>query len=235
MAVCEENKALAEQIFSQLPRSVRVYSQKTKFMVTNPANPNQEAHVTIRWDDEGGASHDPFSINSRNTFSITANIYDTCLSSSGACHNDLLKIDPDLNKYIKFHLFNHNGPMHYLENVCYLAGDKDCWGGSPGEQRKGKDGLPLWNVTPVFKDGSRLAGYVEGINPLEQVTFKVEPVVHEGKARELDKARLAACWPEATDEQLCLPKAELERLLLNRLPALMQEFKNMVESLGFIY
>lgn len=55
----------------------------------------------------------------------------------------------------------------------------------------------------------------------------------EGKERELDKARRAAIWPEATDEQLCLPRAELEALLNARLPALMAQFKADIESIGF--
>lgn len=57
----------------------------------------------------------------------------------------------------------------------------------------------------------------------------------EGKEREFDKARSAAIWPEATDEQLSLPPDELKALLLARLPLLMAEFRGAVESLGMVY
>ena len=61
------------------------------------------------------------------------------------------------------------------------------------------------------------------------------PSVSNGKARELDLARQNAVWPEATDDELCLPKAELEKLLYDRLPSLMARFKFEIEEIGFIY
>lgn len=64
---------------------------------------------------------------------------------------------------------------------------------------------------------------------------KVPTAWSEGKARELDAARHSAIWPEATDEQLCLPREQLKALLEARLPALMVEFKAAMESLGFVY
>lgn len=57
----------------------------------------------------------------------------------------------------------------------------------------------------------------------------------KGKERELDKARHTAIWPGATDEELSLPADQLKEKLLARLPALMTEFKSVVESLGFVY
>lgn len=53
------------------------------------------------------------------------------------------------------------------------------------------------------------------------------------KARELDAARHCAVWPDATDEDLTAPG--LEQRLMDRLPALMAEFKTAMESLGFVY
>jgi len=57
----------------------------------------------------------------------------------------------------------------------------------------------------------------------------------EGKDRDFKAARNSAVWPEATDEQLSLPKEDLKKLLLERLPALMQNFKSDMEKLGFTY
>lgn len=57
----------------------------------------------------------------------------------------------------------------------------------------------------------------------------------EGKERELDSARRAAIWPEATDEQLCLPKEELTKLLEARLPKLLEDFRADMEALGFTW
>jgi len=55
------------------------------------------------------------------------------------------------------------------------------------------------------------------------------------KVRNLDYARSSACWPEATDEQLCLPREELTKLLIERLPALMIQMYNDITNFGFTY
>lgn len=51
--------------------------------------------------------------------------------------------------------------------------------------------------------------------------------------RELDAARRAAIWPEATDEELTAP--DLKERLEARLPALLAEFRKDVEALGFVW
>lgn len=57
----------------------------------------------------------------------------------------------------------------------------------------------------------------------------------KGKERNLEAARSCAIWPEATDKQLCLPKEELEALLLARLPPLIQEFKGVILQAGLLW
>lgn len=53
------------------------------------------------------------------------------------------------------------------------------------------------------------------------------------KEGNLDFARSCAVWPDATDEELLSP--DLEQKLRDRLPALMEEFRTAVESLGFTF
>lgn len=57
----------------------------------------------------------------------------------------------------------------------------------------------------------------------------------EAKPRDFAAARRCAIWEDATDEQLSLPKKELKKLLIKRLPSLMKKFKKDIEALGFIY
>lgn len=53
-----------------------------------------------------------------------------------------------------------------------------------------------------------------------------------GSPPNLDHARNAAIWPEATDEQIAnVTKEQLKE----RLPALLSEFRAAVESLGFVF
>lgn len=53
--------------------------------------------------------------------------------------------------------------------------------------------------------------------------------------RDFNAARESAIWENATDEQLSLSREELEKLLLKRLPKLMEEFRHDIEALGFVY
>jgi hypothetical protein len=57
----------------------------------------------------------------------------------------------------------------------------------------------------------------------------------EGKERDLAAARRCAVWPDATDEELCQERPELEAALKARLPALLAEFKQVMLEIGFIY
>lgn len=57
----------------------------------------------------------------------------------------------------------------------------------------------------------------------------------EGKARDLKAARSCAIWPEATDEQLCSEKPVLEAMLMDRLPALIAEFKGVIKQCGLLW
>lgn len=157
--------------------------------------------VTVRHDDCCG--------NGYNTFSITGVLYTTRGSSldgtikhatgrtlkwhsSGCLHEVIAKRIPELAPLIKWHLCSTNGPLHYIANTTYLAGDRD-------------------------HRGFRKAYGVYGV----------------GKERDLDAARRAAIWPDATDEELMAD--DLKERLEARLPALLTEFRAAVESLGFTY
>ncbi len=91
-----------------------------------------------------------------------------------------------------------------------------------------------WHDCP-FHTAAAADEFCEALNRCKVEFVKVPGLVSEGKDRELDSARNCAIWPEATDAELSLPKAELEALLLARLPALLADFKRDVESLGFTF
>lgn len=69
----------------------------------------------------------------------------------------------------------------------------------------------------------------------EVKVIKIVTGYSKGKERELEGARINACWPDITDEQLCLPKAELEALLMARLPSLIEEFRADMKRCGFYW
>lgn len=152
---------------------------------------------------------------------------ETLWCNGGGClHNEIAKRFPQLAPLIKWHLCSTDGPIHYVPNTVYHAGDKDCWGLRKGEKRQilfgGDPGQPCWEYVIIDKDGN------------EHPVYNLPQLPHtEGKERNLDAARTTAIWPDATDEDLTAPG--LEERLEARLPRLMKEFKAAVESLGFTY
>ena len=184
-------------------------------MLNSTLTKNQKKKFTKFYTEDGQrykikatVSHDDERNNGHNTFTVTADIYEIkngCARwISGGCQHEKIKQHfPELAKYIKWHLCGTDGPMHYIANTLFLAGDRDCLG------RRQGDHIGYEVETPT--------GY------------------SEGKQRELDAARVAAIWEDATDEELSLPAEKLKQKLIDRLPALMAEFKKDVEELGFIF
>ena len=203
--------------------------------------------ATVRYDDQCGNGH--------NTFSITGKIYrpdrqpgephlehrdgaTLWLNGCGCVHIAIAAYLPQLAKYIQWHLCSSDGPLHYPTNALYHAGDRDCHGLRKGEFRQfRKQGLPEWRLTLDDVPGTRTGGDVEMASETEPppVTLRWKPYGREGegKARDLDAARNAAIWPEATDDELTAP--DLKDRLDARLPALMADFRAAVEELGFIF
>jgi hypothetical protein len=219
---------------SNLPASVLTKKQVkvTPWKEFNHGEETCRIRVAIRYDDSCGNGH--------NTFAITAETQRIQASyrgrfwvddSFGMLHDLIAAHFPELAPALKWHLCSSDGPMHYIANTTHLASNRDCWGGAKGEQKRDKAGKLMWQF-PIVSGWDSLVCQNE--KPADRVLV-AEPVVHEGKERELDAARNAAIWPEATDGELCASARELTGKLQERLPALMQQFKAAVESLGLVY
>lgn len=170
-------------------------------------NPFDNIKVTIRYDDSCRNGHNSFGI---------------------SC-NDQEKIKqyfPELVKYLKWHGMNSDGPLYYYENTIFLAGMKDSYGHDKNEQITDRDGVPMWQL--VLENPSLIWSHTK-----PEVKAEYLPYVSGGKERELDAARRAAIWPEATDDDLCLPG--LKERLEARLPGLIEEFRKDLTELGFVY
>ena len=217
-----------------------VKNQKRKFGPVNFQDGKHKYQITaeVRHDDGCGNGH--------NSFSITAEIYLCDVSgkpvrwdSCGCLHEDVSKHFPELAPLVKWHLCSTDGPMHYIANTIYQAGERDHHGLLKGEFRQftQKDsGLPLWelDLEKGYTFLSQNTASKEKPAPLT-VAWKPMGRTGEGKARELAHARSSAIWPEATDAELMQEPETLKAALEARLPALMTEFRKAVESLGFIY
>jgi hypothetical protein len=246
----------------------------------------------VRYDDDCGNGHNSFSI----TGTIRAidkhvNRQDGGFLAGGCLHEDIAAKFPELAPLIKWHLCSSDGPMHYIGNTVFLAGDRDCWGHRKGEPSRFEwavrfDDNPIkhkisasfakflqayragvagefdfevirydhenkpgdsykfapkytfggyaekWHECP-FNNESEALDFLKALQTCSPKFVSVPTAWGEGKDRELDSARSAAVWPEATDEDLTAPG--LKERLEARLPALLVEFRAAVESLGFTW
>lgn len=112
-----------------------------------------------------------------------------------------------------------------------------------GPDKYGTNFEPKWDVVEVdaerkwyecaFDTPAEAEAMLASLCQSRVEIVKVITSWSKGKERELDLARSAAIWPDATDEDLTEPG--LEQRLLDRLPALMERFRAVVEGLGFEY
>jgi hypothetical protein len=190
--------------------------------------------VEIRFDDELGNRH--------NTFAITAEVriqgrHD--IIAGGCMHEEITKVFPELAPLIKWHLCSTDGPMHYIGNTVYFAGNRDHHGLLKGESRQiknGRTGKLCWRL--VGGAGWReqtFDGDESELPPIEPQRWIPWCRVGEGKERQLDVARSAAIWPEATDEQLTTEPEVLRAALEARLPALLADFASAMNTIGFFW
>lgn len=198
--------------------------------------------VTIRHDDQCKNGNESFSI----TGEIVARSGKDRWIAGGCLHDDIARYFPELAGLIKWHLCFTDGPLHYVANTVYQAGDRDHNGLRAGEVRQirnGKTGKPCWRLAATL-NGEPISNHEassmthNGDAPPDAVpvfTWAPWNRIGEGKARNLKAARESAIWPEATDAELCADPAELIAMLEARLPALIAEFRQMIEGIGFIW
>lgn len=86
---------------------------------------------------------------------------------------------------------------------------------------------PFDSMAEASEFSEALLKYEGNIKVIKIVTAR-----SDGKERDFNAARNCGIWPDATDEQLSLPKDELTALLEARLPQMVAEFKAAVESTG---
>jgi len=175
--------------------------------------------------------------NGHNTFAITATTYTksrngSWVYESGGClHDKVKKYFPQYAHLIKWHLCETDGPMYYIANTLYHAGDKDHWGLRKGEFKHNRDaeGNLKWRLPYLSQD---TIYSMEKPNPII-VEYEPQGITGEGKERDFDAARSCASWPEATDQELM--SDNLKEVLEARLPGLMKEFREDMEKLGFTW
>lgn len=201
------------------------------------------------------ARYDDNCKNGHNDFAVTGEIWQAtrdgrtigrdCVAF-GCLHDDIAKRFPEIAHILKWHLCGETGPMHYAANTVYLAGDRDHNGLRKGEKRQiinGKTKLPVWRLVAVDAGGAEIGLYdlekqvVAAAKPNCPYKLEYRPLwwEGEGKVRELEAARRVAIWPDATDAELIVEANDLRAALADRLPALLADFRAMIDASGFIW
>lgn len=116
--------------------------------------------------------------------------------------------------------------------VAYVPGATD-YKFAPKWQYAGQPPLK-WHDCP-FESEDDAARFAESFIRCLPKFHAVPTLYSEGKARDLDAARRVANWPEATDAELCVEKAELVAALNARLPGLLARFEADVRGAGFAW
>ena len=245
----------------------------------------------VRFDDDCGNGHCTFSVTGSVLKSDKQRAQRDPTYMCGCIHDVLAVAFPELAPVIQYHLFDTNGPMHYVTNTVYLAGDRDCWGRRKGDVSSWEYGVKFADSPVTHKTGRNFWEFLQALKVAGGGEFQVTAIAHEdragetykfrpkytlvgfggrwhecpfdsqveadefaqalntckvefvqiptayndGKARELDSARATANWPEATDAGLSVEPDVLKAALLARLPAMIEKFRAVVESLGFDY
>ena len=207
-----------------LPESVLTKKQTRKY---GPVSFREDGRAytitaTVRHDDECGNGH--------NSFAITGEIrYRGMIESCGCLHEDIAKHFPELAPFIKWHLTSTDGPLHYVANTMYHAdehGPKKGWIKTKGSAVKLTSCV---EYCAIEKADTRMSE-IEKETGLKRELMFLEVDPKTAKTANLEHSRSSSIWPEATPEQLRDKEA-----LTARLPALMQDFKKAVETLGLKY
>jgi len=222
----------------QLVRGNLVHRNQTWISVGRPVKgygTGGTMHVEIRFDDQCQNGHQSFAITASVCTAESRRQRD--IAAGGCMHDEIAKVFPELAPLTIWHHTSTDGPMHYVANTLYHAGDRDCNGLQKGEVRQirnGRTGLPCWTLEATAK----LPQYVDsGDCPEETAILRYVPMTRtgEGKPRDLNAARESACWPEATDEELSVDRDQLKSVLESRLPALIAAFRADMERIEFLW
>lgn len=116
----------------ELPTSKLTKHQKKTYGPKPIAGYGPGALITaeVCHDDECGNGH--------NTFAITAEVVTPAskrrsdIEAGGCMHDEIAQAFPELAPFIKWHLTSTDGPMHYVANAKYWAGQSGFCDGKPG-------------------------------------------------------------------------------------------------------
>lgn len=123
--------------------------------------------LELRYDDDCGNGH--------NSFAVTLSTW-----SSAGCQHDLVeKVFPEFAYLIPWHLCGSDGPMHYIPNTLYQAGDRDHWGLLAGEPHHFDTRIKFGDFPITYEATKELIEFVDGMSPANLADLEILAVHHK--------------------------------------------------------
>jgi hypothetical protein len=139
----------------------------------------------LRFDDELGNGHNSFAI----TGTVTTRLRETRgndILAGGCLHDDIAKVFPELAPLIQWHLTSSDGPMHYIANTLYHAGNRDYNGHVAGQPSRFDDVIRFDDVPILHKVQKGLLSFLREVmayDPAGQAAALVPiAVAYDGKS-----------------------------------------------------
>lgn len=149
----------------------------------------REIRVEVRLSDNPRNGHD--------TFAITAHIYRPGARDWDACgclHDEIVKYFPELAHLVKWHGVATDGPLHYIGNTCYLAGDADSCGRRSGEPSRWETFIRFDDVPALHRVSGKFFEFIR--SRMVERSFKVVSIAHDHKSerdRDLYSPKFTIC------------------------------------------
>jgi hypothetical protein len=124
--------------------------------------------------------------NGHRTLAITGEIYERGQREPwafGCIHEEIAEHFPQLRPLIPYHLCSEDGPMHYLANTVYLAGDRDFNGKRKGEVLRSEHVITFGDnpIAHRFPKHPRFLDFLRDHAPA--FDLKIIELPHDGKGK----------------------------------------------------
>ena len=165
--------------------SILTKRQRAKFGPKHYNDNGEACTITaeVHYDDDCGNGYNLFSITGTIKAVKAAYRGDDRERSGGCIHEQISEAFPELAPLIKWHLCRSDGPMHYVANTMYHAGDRDCYGLRAGEPSSFSHAV-RFGSNPIKHKISEsfstfLQAYRKGVKG--DFDFEVLPIYHENR------------------------------------------------------
>lgn len=132
----------------------------------------------IRYDDECNNGHNSFAITGHIEYNDGRKRRDNWITG-GCIHKEIKKYFPELAKYIKWHFMTSEGPLHYIANTTYLAGNMDYNGKGPGDPSAYETKIQFGDFPILIEKRKDFRNFILNLSQEQKESLEIMPVHHK--------------------------------------------------------